>query len=110
MKVVIDTNTFVSGIFWGGYPYKVLLLWRAQRFKLVANESILREYNRVINEIAQEKDSLLGNAWLQYILETPSLLNIRILLKYAVIRMMTCLSILLFIVNPGTLFQETKIC
>jgi putative PIN family toxin of toxin-antitoxin system len=69
MKAVIDTNTFVTGIFWGGYPGKVLQLWRDKRFMLVVNDSILSEYIRVIDEIASGKDPALAKEWLRYILE-----------------------------------------
>lgn len=75
MKVVIDTNTFVSGIFWGGYPGKALQLWRNKKFRLVVNEPILREYIRVIGEIAHEKDSILGNEWLRFILENALIIK-----------------------------------
>lgn len=27
MKVVLDTNVFISGIFWSGTPHEVLCLW-----------------------------------------------------------------------------------
>jgi len=27
IKVVIDTNIFISGIFWRAYSYKVLEIW-----------------------------------------------------------------------------------
>ena len=51
MKVVIDTNVFVSGIFWKGTPLKVLEKWRAGDFQLVISSAILNEYQRVIDEL-----------------------------------------------------------
>ena len=47
MKVVVDTNVLMSGIFWGGVPGKILDLWSERRFSLVISESIFNEYKRV---------------------------------------------------------------
>lgn len=33
LKTVIDTNVFISGIFWKGASYKVLDLWRNKNIK-----------------------------------------------------------------------------
>lgn len=40
MKVVLDTNVLISGIFWQGAPYQVLQLWAEQKFSVVATQSI----------------------------------------------------------------------
>lgn len=43
-KVVIDTNTFISAIFWGGNPLKVINLWRLEeKYDLVVSPEILAE-------------------------------------------------------------------
>jgi predicted nucleic acid-binding protein len=31
MKVVHDTNVFISGVFFGGPPYQILKAWRTPR-------------------------------------------------------------------------------
>lgn len=51
MKVVLDTNVLISGIFWQGSPHQVLQLWAEQKFSVVATESILNEYIRVLEKI-----------------------------------------------------------
>jgi putative PIN family toxin of toxin-antitoxin system len=53
MNVVLDTNVFVSGIFFGGTPYKVLDAWRREKFTLVASIEILAEYQRIADELAE---------------------------------------------------------
>lgn len=52
MKVVLDTNLLVSGIFWGGTPLQVLERWRLGKIHVLATESILEEYLRVIENIS----------------------------------------------------------
>ena len=53
MKVVIDTNVLVSGVFFGGLPAKVLEAWRDGRYDLVVSPEILDEYRRVGEELAR---------------------------------------------------------
>ncbi len=47
MKVVLDTNVFVSGVFFSGPPYEILSAWRDGRLQLVVSAEILDEYRRV---------------------------------------------------------------
>ena len=54
MKVVLDTNVFVSGIFFKGPPYQILEAWHAGRIALVISPEILEEYRRVSNILAEE--------------------------------------------------------
>lgn len=44
MKIVLDTNVFVSGIFWGGPPSDVLDLWQQGKITLCITPDILEEY------------------------------------------------------------------
>ncbi len=47
IRVVLDTNVFVSAIFWGGLPLQILEAWGEQKFRLVYSHEILEEYTRV---------------------------------------------------------------
>jgi len=47
LKVVLDTNIFISGIFFGGPPARILEAWRDGRIQIVLSESILEEYRKV---------------------------------------------------------------
>lgn len=47
MKVVLDTNVFVSGVFFGGPPGNVLAAWRDGRIEVVVSHEIIEEYVRV---------------------------------------------------------------
>ncbi len=50
MKIVIDTNVFVSSVF-GGLPRQVVQLWFDGRIMLCLSEPIVTEYQRVLREI-----------------------------------------------------------
>jgi putative PIN family toxin of toxin-antitoxin system len=53
VKVVLDTNVFISGIYFTGPPYKILQAWREGKIQLVISYEILDEYQRV-GEILSE--------------------------------------------------------
>ncbi len=52
MKVILDTNVFLSGIFFSGPPYEILRAWRQGHFQLVVSAEILDEYRRVGERLA----------------------------------------------------------
>lgn len=47
MRIVLDTNVFISGIFFSGPPYQILKAWRNSEVQLVISPEILDEYQRV---------------------------------------------------------------
>lgn len=47
MKVVLDTNVLVSGVFFSGPPFEILSAWRDGRIQMVVSAEILDEYRRV---------------------------------------------------------------
>ncbi|MBA7544287.1 hypothetical protein ES705_36639 [subsurface metagenome] len=54
MKVIIDTNVFISGVFFSGPPYKILETWRDGKVQLVVSREILQEYQRVLEALGEE--------------------------------------------------------
>ena len=47
MKVILDTNILISGIFFSGPPYQILKAWHSQKIQLVISSDIYKEYQRV---------------------------------------------------------------
>ena len=47
MRIVVDTNVFVSGVFFTGPPYAILDAWRRGVVQIVISPDILDEYRRV---------------------------------------------------------------
>ena len=47
MKIVLDTNVFISGVFFTGPPYQILKAWRDGKFEILISKEILEEYKRV---------------------------------------------------------------
>ena len=54
MRVILDTNVFVSGVFFSGPPYRILEAWRDGKLQLVASQEILEEYHRVGETLAAQ--------------------------------------------------------
>jgi len=52
MRIVLDTNVFISGIFFTGPPYQILKAWRDGRVQLLVSPSILDEYQRIGTQLA----------------------------------------------------------
>lgn len=52
--IVLDTNVFVSGIFWSGPPAKILNAWHEKRIEIVSSLEILDEYSRVSDILAKK--------------------------------------------------------
>jgi len=52
VRVVLDTNVLISGIFFSGLPFKILTHWRKGNFTAVISEPIILEYTRVVEEIS----------------------------------------------------------
>jgi putative PIN family toxin of toxin-antitoxin system len=54
MKIVLDTNVFISGIFFSGPPAQILKAWKDQKFQIVISKDILSEYQRVADELSKK--------------------------------------------------------
>ncbi len=44
MRIVLDTNVLMSGIFFGGAPGSILRAWKAGQISLAASPEIIEEY------------------------------------------------------------------
>lgn len=50
MKVVLDTNIWVSAVIWGGIPEKIVLLQERQLISLAMSEILLNEIITTLNK------------------------------------------------------------
>jgi len=57
-KVVIDTNVFVSGIFFSGPPYRILKAWQDGQLQIAVSEEIINEYRRVIDTLSAKLEHI----------------------------------------------------
>jgi putative PIN family toxin of toxin-antitoxin system len=69
VKVVLDTNVFISGIFFSGPPFHILEAWRNGKIQLVVSPGILDEYRRVGEILAWENPGVDLEPMLEYVIE-----------------------------------------
>ena len=58
MRIVLDTNILVSGIFFGGPPGRILQAWREGAVQLVLSPEILEEYQEVLDELGASRPGI----------------------------------------------------
>jgi putative PIN family toxin of toxin-antitoxin system len=54
MRIVLDTNVLMSGIFFSGPPYRILQAWRDGRVQFAVCLEILAEYRQVAARLSQK--------------------------------------------------------
>ena len=54
MRVILDTNVLISGIFFKGPPSQILKAWRDGKISIVASNAILSEYARTTTRLSEE--------------------------------------------------------
>ena len=54
VNLVLDTNVFISAVFFAGTPYRILDAWRKGRVRLYISRAILTEYKETGISLAKE--------------------------------------------------------
>jgi uncharacterized protein len=62
VRIVLDTNVFVSGVFFTGPPYQILSAWHEGVVTLVISPEILAEYQRVTEALMEQFPSINADA------------------------------------------------
>ncbi len=65
MKVVVDTNVFISGVFFTGPPHQILDAWRRGRVQIVVAPEILTEYRDTGTELTANFPEAELEPWLE---------------------------------------------
>lgn len=67
VRVVLDTNIFISGIFWRGNPYKILRMCFSHELSLITSLAIIEELQDVLRtekKFELEEDDISLYVWL----------------------------------------------
>lgn len=67
MKVVLDTNIFVSGIFWTGSSHDILVSWKEGKFDLVASLGSISEIVKVLSDFKIRLPDEIIREWVDLI-------------------------------------------
>lgn len=75
MKIVIDTNVVISGIFFGGFPRKILEAVVNNKVDAYANTKIIKEYSDIVKEMIVDKGGKLDENILSPFIEKLNLVK-----------------------------------
>jgi len=77
VRIVLDNNVIVSGIFWKGVPSEILECWINKKFQLLTTEPIIEEYEKTLTRISKGKNERLVTSWIMFIIENGIVVNVR---------------------------------
>lgn len=76
MRIVADTNVFLSGIFWkGNFSSQIIELWRDRKIELVSSISIIDELTKNLRGFKIKMDEEIVQEWENTILENSLLVE-----------------------------------
>ncbi len=75
MKLIIDTNVFISGVFFSGPPFMILDAWRHNIVSLIVSPEILDEYRRIGEKLATQFPGVDIEPWIELLLLKTSLID-----------------------------------
>jgi putative PIN family toxin of toxin-antitoxin system len=75
MKIVLDTNVLISGIYFSGPPGTILQAWRSRKFQLAVSIEILEEYLNVAERLASRYPGIEYGGILDLIVQNAELVE-----------------------------------
>jgi putative PIN family toxin of toxin-antitoxin system len=75
LKIIVDTNVLISGIFFSGPPYQILKLWHERKFQLVISLEIFEEYKRVSEILSKEFPEIEVDPILNFIIKNAEIIS-----------------------------------
>lgn len=81
MKAIVDTNVFLSGIFWSGPPAKILEAWSEKKIEFILSTDILEEYIRVGNILSKKYPGVSIDEFIEHLIMSSKIYNAKPLLS-----------------------------
>ncbi len=75
MKIVVDTNVLISGIFFGGFPKKILSASVEGKIRACASMEILNEYQEIVQEMVQRKQGHIDISILNPLIQSMEIIE-----------------------------------
>lgn len=77
MRVVVDANVIISGIFWKGPPEKILRRWLGGELILLISGPILAEYRDILQRFTKDHGFSIFAKWNRYLTEFSEMVEPR---------------------------------
>lgn len=75
MRIVIDTNVLISGVFFGGFPRKVLSSVVGQKITAYATAEIINEYEEIVQEMIDRKQGHIDRSILSPLIKAMEIIE-----------------------------------
>ena len=75
MRIVVDTNVLISGLFWGGIPAEIIHAWAEGRIKTVCSAEIIDEYNRISRRLNPGLDTSQIDRFLSFLIRRSEIVR-----------------------------------
>lgn len=75
MRIVIDTNVLISGVFFGGFPRKILSAAVGQRITACATTEIINEYEEIVQEMINRKQGHINRSILSPLIKAMEIIE-----------------------------------
>ena len=75
MRIVIDTNVLISGVFFGGFPRKILSAVVGQKITACATTEIINEYEEMVQEMISRKQGHINRAILSPLIKAMEIIE-----------------------------------
>lgn len=75
MRIVIDTNVLISGVFFGGFPREILSAVVGQKITACATAEIINEYEETVQEMISRKQGHINRAILNPLIKTLEIIE-----------------------------------
>ena len=75
MRIVIDTNVLISGVFFGGFPRKILSAVVSREITACATAEIIDEYEEIVQEMINRKQGHINKAILSPLIKTMEIIE-----------------------------------
>lgn len=75
MRFVIDTNVLISGVFFGGFPRKILSAAVGQRITACATTEIINEYEEIVQEMINRKQGHINRSILSPLIKAMEIIE-----------------------------------
>ena len=81
MRIVVDTNVIISGVFFGGAPGEILKAIVSNKVTACASKQIVEEYIEIVNEMISRKQGKLNSDILLMLIESLEMIKPKIHVK-----------------------------
>ncbi len=75
MRIVVDTNVLISGVFFGGFPRKILSSIVNGKITACATSEIINEYEEIVQEMIDRKQGRINRTILIPLIKTMEIIE-----------------------------------